>query len=87
MKYSISQTKIQKLQSLVGNNLSDITDDLKDIANRFNNYLINIGPSLANKINDNNHEAFEKFLYLESYLSSFVPDAITLETILLYITM
>ena len=60
-------SKIAK--TVVGNNSSNIIDDPKDIANKFNDYFVNIGPNLAKQINNNNHETFEKFLY-GSYQSS-----------------
>ena len=57
-------------------NSSNIIDDPKDIANKFNDYFVNIGPNLAKQINNNNHETFEKFPY-GSYQSSFALDAVT----------
>ena len=66
------------VKSFVGNVSSDIIDDPKDIANRsrFNDYFTSISPNLANKIINNNNDAFEKFLS-GSHLASFVPDVIT----------
>ena len=69
--------KISKIaKTFVGNNSSNIIDDPKDIANKFNDYFVNIGPNLAKQINNNNHETFEKFLS-GRYQSSFVLDAVT----------
>ena len=67
-------SKIAK--SFVGNNSTDIIDDPIDIANKFNDYFVKIGPNLANQINVNDHETFEKFLS-GSYQSSFSVDVIT----------
>ena len=36
--------------------------DKKDIANKFNEYFINIGPDLAEKIEVNNAKQFEEYL-------------------------
>jgi hypothetical protein len=66
-------SKIAK--SFVGNNSTDIIDDPIDIANKFNDYFVKIGPNLANQININD-ETFEKFLS-GSYQSSFSVDVIT----------
>ncbi len=54
----------------------DIIDYPIDIANKFNDYFVKIGPNLANQININDHETFEKFLS-GSYQSSFSVDVIT----------
>ena len=67
-------SKIAK--SFVGNNSTGIIDDSIDIANKFNDYFVKIGPNFANQINVNDHETFEKFLS-GSYQSSFSVDVIT----------
>ena len=46
-------TKISK--TFVENCSSNIIDDHKTIADNFNDYFINIGPNLANKIKRNNN--------------------------------
>jgi hypothetical protein len=55
---------------------SNIIDDPKTIADNFNDYFINIGPNLANKIKRNNNNCFEKYLK-GNYQSSFFLNPIT----------
>jgi hypothetical protein len=67
-------TKISK--TFIENCSSNILDDPKTIADNFNEYFINIGPSLANKIKNNDNNSFEKYLK-GSYQSSFFLNPIT----------
>jgi hypothetical protein len=67
-------TKISK--TFVENCSSNIIDDPKTIADNFNDYFINIGPNLANKIKHNNNNCFEKYLK-GNYQSSFFLNPIT----------
>ena len=62
-------TKMSK--SFVETCTSNIIDDPKEIANKFNDYFINIGPSLANKIKQNENNSFDKYL-TGSYQSLFL---------------
>ena len=55
---------------------SNIIEDPNEIASKFNDYFINIGPTLANKIKHNENESFEKYLS-GSYQSNFFLNAIT----------
>ncbi len=55
---------------------SNIIEDLNEIASKFNDYFINIGPTLANRIKHNENESFEKYLSV-SYQSNFFLNAIT----------
>jgi hypothetical protein len=43
-------------------NSNDTINDPKTIANKFNEYFINIGPNLAKNIKNNSDTNFEKFL-------------------------
>ncbi len=62
-------TKMSK--SFIETCTSNIIDDPKEIANKFNDYFINIGPSLANKIKQNENHSFDKYL-TGSYQSLFL---------------
>ncbi len=53
-------TKMSK--SFIETCTSNIIDDPKQIANKFNDYFINIRPSLANKIKQNENNSFDKYL-------------------------
>jgi hypothetical protein len=55
---------------------SNIIDDPHKIANHFNNYFINVGPNLANKIKQNDNNNFDKYLK-GSCKSSFFLNPIT----------
>ena len=55
---------------------SNFIEDPKVIANKFNEYFINIGPNLANKIQCKENDSFEKYL-TGSYHSSMFFDPIT----------
>ena len=55
---------------------SNFIEDPKVIANKFNEYFINIGPNLANKIQCKENDSFEKYL-TGSYHSSMFLDPIT----------
>ena len=57
-------------KTLIENCSSNVLDDPKTIADNFNEYFINIGPCLANKIKNNDNNSFEKYLK-GSYQSSF----------------
>jgi hypothetical protein len=48
-------------KSFVENNLTKTIDNPIDIANKFNDYFVKIGPNLASEINLNNRETFENF--------------------------
>ena len=54
----------------------NIIEDPVEIANKFNDYFINIGPNLAKKIKSDNNDTFEKYLY-GSYQSSLFLNVIT----------
>jgi hypothetical protein len=54
--------KIPLPKMFVERNSSNIIDDPKTIANNFNEYFINVGPNLANKIKHNDNNSFEKYL-------------------------
>ena len=61
MKEIINKTKFKKeLPDFLKKDESLITDPV-EISNKFNEYSINVGPKLANKIHDNNGK-FTKFL-------------------------
>ncbi len=49
-------------QTFVETCSSNIIDDPLKIANHFNDYFINVGPNLANKIKQNDNNNFEKYL-------------------------
>ncbi len=77
MNYLIKPTKNNKLtKTFVESNSSNIIEDPEEIANKFNDYFINIGPNLAKKIKCNDNDAFEKYLN-GSYQSSLFLNAIT----------
>ena len=68
-------TKISK--TFVENSSSTIIHDPKKIANKFNDYFINIGPNLANKIRQNvDNNSFDKYL-TGNYQASFFLNPIT----------
>jgi hypothetical protein len=51
MNYLINLRKIPKYQkSFIETCTSNIIDDPKEIANKFNGHFTNVGPSLENKI-------------------------------------
>jgi hypothetical protein len=77
MNYLIEQKKHTKIsKTFIENCSSNILDDPKTIADNFNEYFINIGLSLANKIKNNDNNRFEKYLK-GSYQSSFFLNPIT----------
>lgn len=77
MKYLINLRKIPKYQkSFIETCTSNIIDDPKEIANKFNDYFTNIGHSLANKIKQNDNNSFDKYLS-GSYQSSLFLNPIT----------
>ena len=55
---------------------SKTIDDPKEIASKFNEYFINIGPNLANKIECRENDSFEKYL-TGNYQSNMFLDPIT----------
>jgi hypothetical protein len=63
-------------KTFIERNSSNIIDDPKTIANNFNEYFINVGPNLVNKIKHNDNNNFEKYLK-GSYQSSFFLNPIT----------
>ena len=63
-------------KTFVESNSSNIIEDPEEIANKFNDYFINIGPNLAKKIKCNDNDAFEKYLN-GSYQSTLFLNAIT----------
>ena len=70
-------TKNNKLtKTFVESNSSNIIEDPKEIANKFNDYFINVGPNLAKKIKCDDNDTFEKYLN-GSYQSSLFLNAIT----------
>ena len=70
-------TKNTKLtNTFVKSNTTNIVDDPKEIANKFNEYFINVGPNLAKKIKCKDNDTFEKYLN-GSYQSSLFLSAIT----------
>ena len=70
-------SKITKLsKTFIESNSLNLIEDPHKIANKFNDYFINIGPNLAKKINCDDNDTFEKYLN-DSYPSSFFIDAVT----------
>ena len=67
-------TKLSK--TFVESNSLKLIEDPHKIANKFNDYFINIGPNLAKKINSDDDDTFVKYLN-GSYPSSFFIDAVT----------
>ena len=67
-------TKLSK--TFVESNSLKLIEDPHKIANKFNDYFINIGPNLAKKINSDDNDTFVKYLN-GSYPSSFLIDAVT----------
>ena len=63
-------------KTFVENCSSNIIDDPKTIADNLNDYFINIGPNLANKIKLNKDNCFKKYLK-GNYQSSFFFNPIT----------
>ena len=49
-------------QTFVETSSSNIINDPHKIANDFNDYFINVGPNLANKIRHNDNINFKKYL-------------------------
>ena len=66
--------KICQNSSLI-NMSSNIIDDPIEIATKFNDYFVNLGPKLAKNINNTN-TAFDKYL-TESIPNSFFLEAVT----------
>ena len=67
-------TKLSK--TFVESNSLKLIEDPHKIANKFNDYFINISPNLAKKINSDDNDTFVKYLN-GSYPSSFFIDAVT----------
>ena len=65
---NISKTFIDASSKTIG--------DPKEIASKFNEYFINIGPNLANKIECRENDSFEKYL-TGNYQSNMLLDPIT----------
>ncbi len=63
-------------QTFIETSSSNIVNDPHKIANNFNDYFINVGPNLANKIKHNDNNNFKKYLK-GSYQSSFFLNPIT----------
>ncbi len=63
-------------QTFIETSSSNIINDPHKIANNFNDYFINVGPNLANKIRHNDNNNFKKYLK-GSYPSSFFLNPIT----------
>ena len=57
-------------------NTTDTIKDQFEIANKFNNYFVNIGPNLAKKITNTSNTNFSKYL-THNYLNSMFLDPIT----------
>ena len=70
-----NNTKTTK--KFVESNLKTIIEDPEEIANKFNDYFINIGPNLAKKIKCKDNDTFEKYLITGSNPSSLFLNAIT----------
>ena len=49
-------------KTFLNTNSNDTINDPKTIANKFNEYFINIGPNLAKNIKNNSDTNFEKYL-------------------------
>ena len=67
-------TKISK--TFIQTNSTNVIEDPKEIANKFNDYFVNVGPNLANKIKDLDNNSFDKYLK-GNYQSSFFLNPIT----------
>ena len=66
---NISKTFIQT-------NSTDVLDNPKEIANKFNHYFVNVGPNLASKVKQLDNNSFDKYLK-GNYQSSFFLNPIT----------
>ena len=55
-----NNTKISK--TFISTNSSNILDDPKEIANKFNDYFVNVGPNLANTIKQIDNSSSDKYL-------------------------
>ena len=73
-KKKTKKKKICQNSSLI-NMSSNIIDDPIEIATKFNDYFVNLGPKLAKNINNTN-TAFDKYL-TESIPNSFFLEAVT----------
>lgn len=49
-------------KEFIENNSPNSITDPTEIANKFNNYFVNLGPKLANKIRNSSNNTFEKYL-------------------------
>ena len=69
-----NNTKITK--TFIQTNSSNILDDPKEIANKFNDYFVNVGPNLANTIKQVDNNSFHKY-FKGNYQLSFFLNPIT----------
>ena len=49
-------------KEFIENNSPNSITDSTEIANKFNNYFVNLGPKLENKIRNSSNNTFEKYL-------------------------
>ena len=69
-----NNTKITK--TFIQTNSSNILDDPKEIANKFNDYFVNVEPNLANTIKQVDNNSFHKY-FKGNYQLSFFLNPIT----------
>jgi hypothetical protein len=66
----MNRNKVKKElpEEFVGNNPSELIKDPLNIANKFNEYFVNVGPELAKKITENDgQKTFEQYLTSNLY--------------------
>ena len=76
----MNRNKVKKglPEEFVGNNPYELIKDPLILANKFNEYFVNVGPELAKKITENDgQKTFEHYLTSNLYKDSMFLEAIT----------